>query len=1283
MNEGQAPVNFFTINGWGYTPDNYNIYSAVEPRPTSNMIQQNINPGVKTQHLDLQLQQEWLKIDKQMTQESKQAFVDWLTDTQYQKMLEFKNAGYSFEASKSLLEQTMGVNGWWYRGEMYQLGQPLWWANSVRNWSNPIGRVFELIDDEVQKIKDFDDWDDEAFSFITALKNVPISLLKTASAIGRWISNPLDTIWALWGLVFTKEWHQILKDRYGSWDALKNTLEKDPVWLISDVATLVTWWASAVAGAGKLWATSAKLAGAANKASSLSRLSTNASKFARQADIVADLWINVWYNKLLDSWLSTLSEGNRASQLVGAWISMTQRPLQTIWKGANPNWESAIFPGIQNKVNDIANSIKDNIQTSATGLTPEVKDRIRNNPYVKEYWDRVEQMIMDEWAPMENQRIMEWWLQEVGEELLRRLNEYEMRLEETWPAYEKLKSLSRPYDLQGTYASTLGVFSKHQITMDAKWQLKFGDMILPTDMNPIQTARSLIQNAQRGQMTARQFLNLRRQLSDLAKFDSWTTARWVKVIRELRAEINKVAKKEIPWLKKADDLYSKQTNELKELRQWLVYQQGERKWQIRDNYHSILKNLGTQNRRMMAQRLETIYPDLSARVEAINMLPKLAKAYQGAPQMMKNLFKTAWIMWGLKYWQGMVQTAVAWLLWIVADELLAKPLGEKWRKIAIDELLNEMSPEAQQKLAEIKSKYDAWVELTEQDKMTLETALQEIMQDEAKYLDEKHSEERQKIKDASENIQPKLPAPELDAINPDGTIRLARWTEANTPDKLIPKNKTEEINNVREELNVDEKTAEKISNSIDNFLEDIGTESRWMEGREVDYNKFKTRSLEELMDSDNIPQTEKEKIAKTLERRWAEEDIKNATTMDQEYAYRINKLMEEEQRIGKVWKTKVWKEYAEKQMRKREKNKEKVIEQIMEDYNIDQQQAIDKYAELEAKPIDYINGYKKSKRFAEEQAERIVLDRIVQERESQPKFIRDMSEDMKTKRNEIMDDMELKDWYEIKTTDNADIYERKVDWRVVDKGAVYYRKNGDIEVIAQNLDWLLESWILDSLPDEAIIKVSWEDMWMTVKEQRDMDTMLWKPDAKTLNERIPRDEIRMTEKEINEKYGSDAMSTKIDDIKKTRFWEWEVQKANIAEIKNMKDVSVIKNNEFKATNTKDLTKQVLDYYNDQYWWMVVRDGINVHLSKKWVKSSIHHNPNNIKSSAFKSVPEIIKHWKETSFKVDRKWNWLNSRVYSAPIQIWENRYVWVVSVNEVPWWDAYFYLHHVIPISKI
>jgi hypothetical protein len=60
--------------------------------------------------------------------------------------------------------------------------------------------------------------------------------------------------------------------------------------------------------------------------------------------------------------------------------------------------------------------------------------------------------------------------------------------------------------------------------------------------------------------------------------------------------------------------------------------------------------------------------------------------------------------------------------------------------------------------------------------------------------------------------------------------------------------------------------------------------------------------------------------------------------------------MEEEQRIGKVGKNKVKdKEYAAKQMKEWEKKKERLIEQMSEDYGIDQFEAADKYAELEQK----------------------------------------------------------------------------------------------------------------------------------------------------------------------------------------------------------------------------------------------------------------------------------------------------------------------------------------------
>lgn len=174
----------------------------------------------------------------------------------------------------------------------------------------------------------------------------------------------------------------------------------------------------------------------------------------------------------------------------------------------------------------------------------------------------------------------------------------------------------------------------------------------------------------------------------------------------------------------------------------------------------------------MKSRIEKIFPDLGARVEAIRMLPILAKTYQNSPKLVNNMLKTLTALTGIKYTQNAVQLAVSRILRIIADELISKPLGEKRRKQEINELLKDMSPEAQQKLAEIKSKVDAGVDLSEQEKQDLKTAMQEIAMAEYEYLDEQHRREFDKILESANNQQPKLPAPGMDVINPDGTITL-------------------------------------------------------------------------------------------------------------------------------------------------------------------------------------------------------------------------------------------------------------------------------------------------------------------------------------------------------------------------------------------------------------------------------------------------------------------------------------------------------------------------------
>ena len=65
----------------------------------------------------------------------------------------------------------------------------------------------------------------------------------------------------------------------------------------------------------------------------------------------------------------------------------------------------------------------------------------------------------------------------------------------------------------------------------------------------------------------------------------------------------------------------------------MVYKQGSRKGEIRDNFNQIIKTIGGENRARMAERLSEIAPDLVERVDSIHSVEKIAKAYTSTPKI--------------------------------------------------------------------------------------------------------------------------------------------------------------------------------------------------------------------------------------------------------------------------------------------------------------------------------------------------------------------------------------------------------------------------------------------------------------------------------------------------------------------------------------------------------------------------------------------------------------------------------------------------------------------------
>ena len=89
-----------------------------------------------------------------------------------------------------------------------------------------------------------------------------------------------------------------------------------------------------------------------------------------------------------------------------------------------------------------------------------MKARIQQNPYVQEYWNQVKATISDEGLSNQEQIIEEQFLEEIGNELLRRIENEENRVEETGVMYNMIRELPQTFDLTPTSEGIINLFDK-------------------------------------------------------------------------------------------------------------------------------------------------------------------------------------------------------------------------------------------------------------------------------------------------------------------------------------------------------------------------------------------------------------------------------------------------------------------------------------------------------------------------------------------------------------------------------------------------------------------------------------------------------------------------------------------------------------------------------------------------------------------------------------------------------------------------------------------------------
>lgn len=209
---------------------------------------------------------------------------------------------------------------------------------------NVVGKWFEKLDDAAQKIPTVSEAQTKQFldknlwgfgsdfaKLPTMAANAPWSLVKTATATARGITNPVDTLVWLGKLIFSKEWRKAIVDRYGTVEGFEKALTEDPVGVASDALTVVQWGASLTSK----WA---NLLGFTNVADT-------AWDISRTAWWAADLWLSTAIPKWLDLAIENAPWWDVGKNIV-KWAVAWTRPVQAVSEGLESWLKKLVDSGI-------------------------------------------------------------------------------------------------------------------------------------------------------------------------------------------------------------------------------------------------------------------------------------------------------------------------------------------------------------------------------------------------------------------------------------------------------------------------------------------------------------------------------------------------------------------------------------------------------------------------------------------------------------------------------------------------------------------------------------------------------------------------------------------------------------------------------------------------------------------------------------------------------------------------------------------------------------------------
>lgn len=225
---------------------------------------------------------------------------------------------------------------------------------------------------------------------------------------------------------------------------------------------------------------------------------------------------------------------------------------------------------------------------------------------------------------------------------------------ELWKKYDKIREWKWKIKVEDIIPRN--ILEKYDIKITDKW-LDFSGSAIWSSANKKVITNALNLIKWRKIESWKDILNLRRALDDTINYKTEATDLAKNIVRELRKNIDNVAKEQIPGLNLLDKKYWAEVSELEKIKKYIF----NRDWTLKDDYIQKISNLTWAWKEKTLERIKKLVPEIEHEINAIKAFADVELAK----------WQKVWsYMQAITSWTGF---AVGWVPWFIAWATISNP----------------------------------------------------------------------------------------------------------------------------------------------------------------------------------------------------------------------------------------------------------------------------------------------------------------------------------------------------------------------------------------------------------------------------------------------------------------------------------------------------------------------------------------------------------------------------------------------------------------------------------